>query len=96
MEQDAPDAYVATINKIRRRGKIFIDYLRNDFSSTAIAPYSLHARNGPPVVVSLSWQQLGQVDSSQAYNIFTIDTLLNPSSEQMNQRYFATRQSITL
>ncbi len=96
MEQDAPDAYVATMNKTRRRGKIFIDYLRNDFSSTAIAPYSLRARNGAPVAVPLSWQQLGQVDSSQAYNIFTIDTLLNPSSEQMNQRYFATRQSITL
>mgnify|MGYP003524824408 FL=1 len=96
MERDAPDAYVTTMPKTRRTGKIFIDYLRNDFSSTAIAPYSLRARKGAPVAAPLSWKQLEEVDSSQAFNIFTIDALLNPSNEQINQRYLEMRQPIKI
>ncbi|MCC7090578.1 MAG: DNA ligase D [Nitrosomonas sp.] len=96
MERDAPDAYVATMNKSQRRGKIFIDYLRNDFSSTAIAPYSLRARKGAPVAVPLSWKQLDGIDSSQAFNIFTIDALLTPAHEQMNKRYLDMHQSIKI
>lgn len=39
-----PELFVAEASKIKRRGKIFIDYLRNSFGATAIAPYSLRAR----------------------------------------------------
>lgn len=96
MERDAPDAYVATMAKALRRGKIFIDYLRNDFSATAIAPYSLRARKGAPVAVTLSWQQLEEINSSQAFSISTISTALTNAHKQMNQRFFEKRQTLKL
>src|SRR3546814_16982082 len=40
-----PDRYVATMSKAKRKGKIFIDYLRNQRGSTAIMPYSARARS---------------------------------------------------
>lgn len=53
MEREILDAYVS-MSKAKRSGRIFIDYLRNDYASTAIAPFSLRAREGAPVAVPLS------------------------------------------
>ena len=58
MVADAPDKYVATITKSKRLGKILIDFFRNDYTATAIASYSLHARAGVPVTVPLEWREL--------------------------------------
>jgi bifunctional non-homologous end joining protein LigD len=54
----APDRYTAEIAKAKRRGKIYIDYLRNDRESTAIASWSVRAREGAPVAATLSWDEL--------------------------------------
>jgi bifunctional non-homologous end joining protein LigD len=45
MASDSPTKYIANMSKAKRTGKIFVDYLRNDVTSTAVAPYS--ARAGP-------------------------------------------------
>ena len=44
-----PEAYVATMSKAKRTGRIFIDYFRNDYTATAIADYAVRARPGAPV-----------------------------------------------
>jgi len=56
--QKSPDRYLATATKSKRRGKIFIDYLRNGRGATFIAPYSTRARDGAPVAVPLEWDEL--------------------------------------
>ena len=70
--RDRPDRYVATISKARRAGKILVDYLRNQFSATWVAPYSTRARAGAPVSVPLSWEELDSGLRSDHYRVATI------------------------
>jgi bifunctional non-homologous end joining protein LigD len=69
MAQYAPDRFVDNMAKVRRKGRIFIDYLRNDRTSTAIAPYSTRAREGAPVAWPLSWDQLKRAKSGADFNV---------------------------
>ncbi|HZZ59766.1 MAG TPA: DNA ligase D [Roseiarcus sp.] len=59
MVADSPSRYVATIAKVKRTGKILIDYLRNQRGTTAIAAYSTRARPGAAVSMPLDWDELG-------------------------------------
>jgi bifunctional non-homologous end joining protein LigD len=58
MEQQRPQLYLTKMSKAARKDRIFIDYLRNERGSTAIAPYSPRARVGAPVALPLSWTDL--------------------------------------
>jgi bifunctional non-homologous end joining protein LigD len=60
LEREAPSYYTANMSKRRRAGRIYVDWLRNDFESTAIASYSIRAREGAPVAMPLSWEELDE------------------------------------
>ena len=64
-----PDHFAATMSKAARPGKIYLDYLRNERGSTAVAPYSTRARAGAPVSMPLSWTELRRVKSGAAFTI---------------------------
>lgn len=59
MSAESPHLYVATVSKAKRKGKILIDYLRNQRGATAVAPYSSRARSGAAVSTPLAWEELG-------------------------------------
>ncbi len=58
MSAAGPERYLPRISKAERHGRIFIDYLRNDPTSTAVAAYSTRSRPGAPVATPLSWEDL--------------------------------------
>lgn len=73
MEKLKPNEYVTTMAKSKRGGKIFIDYLRNQRTATAIGTYSTRARIHAPVSTPLAWEELcDQIEK----NTFTLKTLL--------------------
>lgn len=65
----APDAYVATMSKAKRTGKIFIDYFRNDYTATAIADYAVRARPGAPVALPIEWKELKNLQSADQFTM---------------------------
>jgi bifunctional non-homologous end joining protein LigD len=79
MAADSPTKYIATMSKAKRAGKIFIDYLRNDVTSTAVAPYSARARDGAPVSTPIAWEEL---TAKLQLSSFTIDSVPQRLQEQ--------------
>ena len=70
-----PERFTATMSKTKRKGRIFIDWLRNQRGNTGILPYSARAREGAPVAVPLGWRELAQVESARDFTIADADTL---------------------
>jgi bifunctional non-homologous end joining protein LigD len=64
-----PDRFVANMAKAKRKGRIFIDYLRNQRGSTAVLPYVARARSGAPVAAPVSWTELRDIDSAHRWSV---------------------------
>ena len=69
MAADAPDRYLTRISKAERTGRIFIDYLRNDPTSTAVGPYSTRSRPGAPVAMPIEWGALDKPLDPAVFNV---------------------------
>jgi bifunctional non-homologous end joining protein LigD len=71
MAEMEPLKFIATATKKFRKGRIFIDYLRNGRGATSVASFSLRAREGAPVAMPLRWEELGKVKHGAAFDIET-------------------------
>ena len=72
MADDTPALYTTNSRKAERTGRIFIDYLRNDQTASAVAPYSTRARKGAPIAVALAWDELKKLRSPNSFSVASV------------------------
>ena len=95
MVRREPDRYIATLSKAKRRGKIFVDYLRNQRGSTAVASYSTRARENAPVATPLAWKELTARMKPNHFTVATVGKRLAKLSADPWADFLSVRQSLT-
>ena len=89
-----PDMFTANIRKNQRKGRIFLDWLRNQRGATAVMPYSARAREGAPVAAPIAWEELDQYKSGAAFSIRDADELLKRASSKLLAGWGQARQRL--
>jgi bifunctional non-homologous end joining protein LigD len=92
--QNEPDRYVAVASKAERKGKIFVDYLRNSRGATAVVPYSLRARAGATVATPIAWDTLTASLEPASLTLSAVLALVQTRPDPWAD-YLAVRQTIT-
>jgi bifunctional non-homologous end joining protein LigD len=73
LAQREPDRLTAEVRKAKRDGRLFLDYLRNSYAQTGVAPYAVRAKPGAPVATPLDWDELEDRSlHSQSYTLANI------------------------
>lgn len=67
--QSHPSRFTAVLSKAKRKGRIFVDYLRNQRGATAIMPYSARSRPGAPVSAPITWAEMKTIDAPSHFHV---------------------------
>ncbi len=89
-----PDRFTANLAKVARKGRMFLDYLRNQRGATAIMPYSTRARPGAPVSAPISWDELDEYESGAHFTLRDADQLIERASSRALQGWGEASQSL--
>jgi bifunctional non-homologous end joining protein LigD len=89
-----PKMFTANIRKEQRKGRIFLDWLRNQRGATAVMPYSARAREGAPVAAPIAWEELEKYDSGHHFGIRDADELLKRAGSKMLAGWGKVRQAL--
>ncbi|MDQ0142084.1 DNA ligase D [Cupriavidus necator] len=90
-----PQRFTARAGAANRKGRIFVDYLRNGFSQTTAAAFSARARPGLGVSMPVSWEQLSRLKSGAQWTIRDAREYLSFQLADPWQSYWQTRQTLT-
>lgn len=91
MADEEPERFTANLSKAKRKGRLFIDYLRNERGSTAICPWSVRSREGAPVAVPVEWDE---VPSLKAANQFSLAAAAERAKSSPWPNYYRQKQTL--
>jgi bifunctional non-homologous end joining protein LigD len=89
-----PEMFTANIRKVQRKGRIFLDWLRNQRGATAVMPYSARAREGAPVSAPVAWDELDQYDSGHHFTVHDADELLDRAQSKLLAGWGKAKQAL--
>ncbi|QNN64505.1 DNA ligase D [Sphingomonas rhizophila] len=89
-----PDMFTANIRKAQRKGRIFLDWLRNQRGATAVMPYSARVREGAPVAAPIDWSELEKLKAANLYSIRDADELLERAGSKLLSGWCVADQSL--
>jgi bifunctional non-homologous end joining protein LigD len=72
MAAEKPNLFTAVASKERRKGRIYLDYLRNARGASAVASYSLRAKPGFPVATPIAWDELRKLSGGNAFDRLSV------------------------
>lgn len=80
--QSEPEKFTAALPKVQRKGRIFVDYLRNQRGATAVMPYSVRARETAPVAAPITWKEMETIDKPAHFHVGDAAELLTRARSQ--------------
>jgi bifunctional non-homologous end joining protein LigD len=89
-----PKMFTANIRKEQRKGRIFLDWLRNQRGATAVMPYSARGREGAPVAAPVAWAELDKYDSGHHFSIRDADELLERAGSKLLKGWGEAKQAL--
>lgn len=89
-----PETFTANIRKNQRKGRIFLDWLRNQRGATAVMPYSARAREGAPVAAPIAWEELDRFGSGHDFSIRDADELLERAGSKQLAGWGSAKQKL--
>jgi len=89
-----PETFTANIRKVQRKGRIFLDWLRNQRGATAVMPYSARARESAPVSAPVAWEEFDRYDSGHHFSMRDADELIERGSSKMLAGWGKAKQAL--
>ncbi|MFN3388532.1 MAG: DNA ligase D [Allosphingosinicella sp.] len=89
-----PERFTANLAKAKRKGRIFLDYLRNQRGATAIMPFSARAREGATVSAPIAWDELDDLEGGNVYTVRDADLLVERGSSRALQGWGEASQTL--
>jgi bifunctional non-homologous end joining protein LigD len=90
---DEPDRFTSNIRKVKRTGRMFVDYLRNERGATAVSPFSTRAKPGAPCAVPLGWDEIKTLDRANSFSLS--EAAARAKATDPWPDYFKLKQAIT-
>jgi bifunctional non-homologous end joining protein LigD len=94
MAADSPGRFLAHMTKAARKGKIFVDYLRNGRGATAVAAYSTRARAGAAVSTPIGWDELSDAVKSDHFRVQNLGRRLTHIRRDPWADFFSVKQRL--